>query len=123
MPPPNAMRQKWRILTLRGSANEFICHFCAQANSARTFRGRTEWSHCRLMRQRWRLRFGESPLGERTHRHAQLHDLKWIRFAAKSLAKSQDAVQIARAAYWRVLISETLESFRVKNAVVSVHIT
>ena len=42
MPPPNAMRQKWRILTLRGSANEFICHFCAQANSARTFRGRTE---------------------------------------------------------------------------------
>jgi len=32
-------------------------------------------------------------------------------------------VQIARAAYWRVLISETLESFRVKNAVVIVHIT
>ena len=42
MPPPNAMRQKWRIPTLRGSANEFICHFCAQANSARTFQGRTE---------------------------------------------------------------------------------
>ena len=32
-------------------------------------------------------------------------------------------MQIARAAYWRVLISETLESFRVKNAVVIVHIT
>jgi len=32
-------------------------------------------------------------------------------------------VQIARSAYWRVLISETLESFRVKNAVVIVHIT
>jgi len=77
------------------------------------------------MRQRWRLHFGESPLGEwtPTPRHAQLHDPKWIRFAAKSLAKSQDAVQIARAAYWRVLISETLESFRIKNAVVSVHIT
>jgi len=59
--------------------------------------------------------------------HAQLQDPKRIRFAAKSLtlAKSQDedAVQIARAAYWRVLISETLESFRIKNAVVSVHIT
>jgi len=34
MPPPNAMRQKWRILTLRESANEFICHFCAQAKSS-----------------------------------------------------------------------------------------
>ena len=32
-------------------------------------------------------------------------------------------MQIARAAYSRVLISETLESFRIKNAVVSVHIT
>ena len=28
------MRQKWRILTLRGSANNFICHFCAQAKSS-----------------------------------------------------------------------------------------
>ena len=32
-------------------------------------------------------------------------------------------MQIARSAYWRVLISEPLESFRVKNAVVIVHIT
>ena len=59
MPPPNAMRQKRRILTLRGSANEFIIyHFCAQANSARTSRGRTECfgrhpsNRCFSLRQR-----------------------------------------------------------------------
>ena len=32
-------------------------------------------------------------------------------------------MQIARSAYWRVLDLQTLESFRVKSAVVSVHIT
>ena len=57
------------------------------------------------------------------HRHAQLQDPKRIRFAAKAPAQSGDAVQIARSAYWRVLDLETLESFRVKNAVVSLHIT
>ena len=51
------------------------------------------------MRRRWRLRFGESPLGEWTRRHAQLQDPKRIRFAAKAPAQSGDAVQIARAAF------------------------
>ena len=46
------------------------------------------------MRRRWRLRFGESPLGEWTHRHAQLQDAKRTRFAAKAPAQSGDAVQI-----------------------------
>ena len=75
------------------------------------------------MRRRWRLRFGESPLGEWTHRHAQLQDPKRIRFAAKAPAQSGDAVQIARSAHWRVLVLETLESFRVKMAAASMHIT
>ena len=45
----------------------------------------------------------------------QLHDPKRIRFAAKLPAQCGDAVQIARSAYGRVLVLESLESFRVKN--------
>jgi len=61
------------------------------------------------MRRRWRLRFGESPLGEWTHRHAQVQDPKRIRFAANAPAQSGDAVQIARAAFL-VVDLETLWS-------------
>ena len=66
-----------------------------------------------------------SHLSESEHigdRHAQLQDPKRIRFAAKATAQSGDAVQIARSAHWRVLVLETLESFRVKMAAASMHI-
>ena len=56
------------------------------------------------------------------HRHAQLPDPKRIRFAAKAPAQPGDAVQIAPSAYWRVLVLETLESFRVEMAAASMHI-
>jgi len=57
------------------------------------------------------------------HRHTQLPGPKRTRFAAKAPAQPGDAVQIARSAFWRVLDFQTLETFRVKNAAVSVHIT
>jgi len=76
------------------------------------------------MRRRRKPRFDELPLGEWTHRHAQLHDPKRIRFAAKSPAQSvavwrRRANISARLAYWRVLVLETLESFRVQMAAAS----
>ena len=39
IPPPNAMRQKWRNLTLRGSANVFVCHFVHRRSQRGTFGG------------------------------------------------------------------------------------
>jgi hypothetical protein len=83
-----------------------------------------EFSQSRRMRRRRKPRFDELPLGEWTHRHAQLHDPKRIRFAAKSPAQSvavwrRRANISARLAYWRVLVLETLESFRVQMAAAS----
>jgi len=43
--------------------------FVHRRSPVQTFRGRTEWRHSRLMRQRWRLRFGDmaSRLSESEH--------------------------------------------------------
>ena len=43
--------------------------FVHRRSPVQTFRGRTEWRHSRLMRQRWRLRFGDmaSRLSENEH--------------------------------------------------------
>ena len=76
-----------------------LIHACPRPESDFCLTPPEESSHSRRMRRRWRLRFGESPLEEWTHRYAQLQDPKRTRFAAKAPAQSGDAVQIARAAF------------------------
>jgi len=124
MPPPNAMRQKRRILTLRGSANEFICHFCAQAKSSADLPGANRVeplpsNAAEMETPLWRVASRRMNTSARSITRSQMDPLcrKVTGQVTRRCANS------TCAAYWRVLISETLESFRVKNAVVIVHIT
>ena len=126
MPPPNAMRQKCRILTWRGSANNFVCHFVHRRSPARETSG-GEQSGATAVKCGGD---GGSALASRLSESERIGMCNYKIQNGDPLCRKGITGPVwrrcANSTFGVLLASPRLTdpgSFRVKSAVVSVHIT